>query len=408
MRHYASLLLIAVALLLARSTSSPSRPATASSANSPVAVIPFELVTRHVMLNVKVNNSRPLSFMFDTGNKFAIIDVDRAKELGLKLQGDIKVVGGGSQPITGSFVQDSSFAIPGLDGFSQPVALAIPLANLAARFGHDFDGIIGGDFISQYVVELDYQAREIKLYDKDKFTYSGPGEIIPAQLNAAGHLTVDAEVTPIGSDPIKGTFVLDVGSGEALELNSPFVAEQHLLERGLKTIKGLGRAGAGGEITGQLGRVSELKIGKFKISQPLTFFSQATAGASASSAVIGNIGGQILSRFKMLLDYSNNRIILEAGTTLKKPFDNASGGFSLEAAGKDYRTFRIIHVLENSPASEAGLQKDDVVTGVDGKPAAEFTLTKLIETFEHPVAHKLALRRGEQTLEVTLTPRKLI
>jgi hypothetical protein len=305
-------------------------------------------------------------------------------------------------------VQDSSFAIPGLEGFSQPVALAIPLANLAARFGHDFDGIIGGDFISQFVVELDYQAHVIKLYDKDKFVYSGPGEIIPEQLNAAGHLTVDAEVTPIGSDPIKGKFVLDVGSGEALELNSPFVAEHHLLERGLKTITGLGRAGAGGEITGQLGRVSELKIGKFTISKPLTFFSQATAGASASSAVIGNIGGQILSRFKMLLDYSHNRIILEAGATLKKPFDNASGGFSLEAAGKDYRTFRINHVLEDSPATEAGLQKNDVVAGVDGKPAAEFTLTRLMEMFEHPVAHKLTLRRGEQTLEVTLTPRRLV
>jgi hypothetical protein len=360
------------------------------------------------MLKVRVNNSRPLSFVFDTGNKFAIVDLGVARELGLKLQGEIKVGGGGGQTIKGSFVQDSSFAIPGLEGFSQAISLAIPLGNLAQRFGHDFDGIIGSEFIKQFVVELDYQARLIRLHDKDRFTYSGQGEIIPVQLNSSGHPIIDAEVTPIGGDPIKGKFVLDVGSGEALGLHSPFVAEHHLLGPGIKTIRALGRAGAGGEITGRVGRVSELKIGKVKISKPLTFFSEDKVGAAASSAVLGNIGEQIISRFKILLDYSHDRIILEPSATLTEPFDNAFGGFSFQAEGKDYRTFRITDVLESSPGSEAGLQKNDIITAIDGKPAGELTLTKLTEMFERPVPYKLTLRRGEQTLEVTLTPRKLV
>jgi Aspartyl protease/PDZ domain len=408
MRHHASFALIVVGLLLAPSTSCQSLPATKLPVNFSGAAIPFELVTRHVMLKVTVNNSRPLSFVFDTGNKFGIIDLDVARELGLKLQGEINVGGGGGQTIKGSFVQGSSFAIPGLEGFSQAITLAIPLGNLAHRFGHDFDGIIGSEFIKQFVVELDYQARLIKLYDKNKFIYSGQGEVIPIQLNSFGHPIIAAEVTPIGSDPIKGKFVLDVGSGEALGLNSPFVAEHHLLGPGIKTIRAIGRAGAGGEITGQVGRVSELKIGKIKISNPLTFFSEDKAGASASSAVLGNIGGQIMSRFKILLDYSHDRIILEPGTTLTEPFGNAFSGFSFQAEGKDYRTFRITDVLESSPGSEAGLQKNDVITAIDGRPAAELTLTKLTEMFERPVPYKLTLRRGEQTLEVILTPRRLV
>ena len=40
--------------------------------NAARAVIPFELVNRHVVLSVMVSESRPLKFLLDTGNKFAI------------------------------------------------------------------------------------------------------------------------------------------------------------------------------------------------------------------------------------------------------------------------------------------------------------------------------------------------
>ena len=78
------------------------------------------------------------------------------------------------------------------------------------------------------------------------------------------------------------------------------------------------------------------------------------------------------------------------------------------AEGSDYRVFRVRAVLENSPASEAGLQKDDVIMTVNNQSAAELTLSKLNEMFERPMPHKLTIRRGEQTLTLTLTPRQLV
>ena len=35
-----------------------------------------------MVLPVAVNNSRPLGFVLDTGNRMGVIDVDRARELG--------------------------------------------------------------------------------------------------------------------------------------------------------------------------------------------------------------------------------------------------------------------------------------------------------------------------------------
>ena len=373
--------------------------------------IPFELATRHIILKVNIDGSRPLSFVLDTGDRYAIVDLDRAKELGLKLRGQIRVGGAGAETQTGAYVDGSNFTIPGFEGFVQPIRMALPIGSMSKGLGLSFDGIIGYDFIKEFVVEIDYQARVIKLHDKDQFTYSGPGESIPISLDwpghGSGHPIVEAEVTPTGGAAIKGNYVLDIGSGLALALHSPFVKEHGLLAPERKTIKTFG-AGAGGEINARLGRVSELKIGKFKISNPVTLFSEDTAGALANKSLAGNIGAQIASKFRVFLDYGRSRIILEPNSSYPDAFDRASAGLRVHAEGPDFRTFRIKNVLENAPGSEAGLKPDDIITTIEGKPAAQLTLTKLNEMFERPVSYKLTIKRGEQILKVTLTPRKLV
>jgi C-terminal processing protease CtpA/Prc len=151
-----------------------------------------------------------------------------------------------------------------------------------------------------------------------------------------------------------------------------------------------------------------LKIGRFEIDSPLTLFSEDRTGAFASSEIQGNIGALILSKFKVLLDYGRQRITMEPNASLKDPIAAASSGLRFIAEGSDYKSFRIEEFLEDSPAAEAGFQKDDVVVSVDGRPAAELTLSLLHETLETPVPHKISVRRGAQTLQITVTPRRLI
>ncbi|HSE34321.1 MAG TPA: PDZ domain-containing protein [Pyrinomonadaceae bacterium] len=78
------------------------------------------------------------------------------------------------------------------------------------------------------------------------------------------------------------------------------------------------------------------------------------------------------------------------------------------AEGNDYRTFKITGVLENSPAQEAGLQKDDVIIAVDDQTSSNLTLSHLNDLFEQPVRRKLTIRRVNSIVEITLTPRRLI
>ena len=399
-----SLILVLICILWTAPAASV--PASIARADNAATVIPFELVNRHIFLNIKVGNTL-LSVIVDTGDKLAIIDLERAKSLGLTLQGEINVGGAGAGLLKGAYVKDGSFTMPGLDGFTQPVTLALPLDMLEPNFGHDVDGIIGSDFIKEYVVEVDYPARVLRLHNKQKFSYTGPGEIVPIKFNSAGHPIVQGEVVLKGRDPIRAEFVIDLGSGGALALHRPFVDEHRLPAPDQKTIRAIG-GGAGGEITGRVGRISGLKLARFTIDNPITMFSTDSKGAFANASIQGNIGEQIMCKFKILLDYDHNRIILEPNPNLKDPIERASSGLKLLGEGKDYRTFRVKEVLDDSPGTEAGLQKADLIISINGRPTAELTLTQLLEHFERTVPYKLTVRRGEQILQVTITPRALI
>jgi hypothetical protein len=371
------------------------------------AVIALELEGRHVIVQATVNKSRPLSFVLDTGADRAIIRTDVAKELGLKLEGQINGRGAGPGVQSGSFVRNATWSLVGLTGFSQPMTLALPLPAISAAMGRSIDGIVGGEFIKQFVVELDYQAKLMRLHTPATFTYSGAGETVPIDFIEATHPTIAAKVTPVGGRPIEGRFMFDIGSGLALALHSPFVRTQKLLDGGLPTIRAIGSAGAGGKVAGRVGRVESLQIGSFTLSQPFTMFAQDDAGAFANAALAGNIGAQIAMRFHIFLDYSRRRMILEPTPGVRAPFDRAFAGFALRASGSNFRTLRITEILEKSPASDAGLEVGDELTAIDGVSVEQLSLSAVNEMFEKPVRYTLTIRRGDRTQDVVLTPARL-
>lgn len=369
--------------------------------------LPFELVNRHVVLKVRVNDSRPLSFLLDTGDKYAVMDMGRAKELGVKLGQEVHVDGAGSKVKLGALTQGAMFTVEGLENFTQPVFLAMPLDDLAPRLGSDFDGILGADFIRNFVVEVDYEARVLRLHHLDAFTYAGPGESIPIELDALDHPTIRASVTPLGGVPIPGTFRLDLGSGASCTLSSPFVREHHLPGAGAKTVRSIGHMGAGGRTNAEIGRMARLSFGGFQIPNPQAEFSRDSSGAFASTEVQGNIGEQVLSKFRLFLDYPHKRIIFEPNRHFTDEIAPAISGVVWEARGAKYDTLRVVELLEHSPGTEAGLKPGDTLAKVGGRDAGEISLSELLVMLEKPAALALELVRDGKPFLATLVPRKM-
>lgn len=366
--------------------------------------LPFQLLTGHILLQARVDGSRPLSFLLDTGDRFAVIDTDRAKELGIETAAQFEVKGVGSEKAVGALVKSSTVEVVGLPGFSQALTVTIPLRSMASKFGHDLDGLLGANFLRQFVVEIDYPARTMTLFDPDRFHYSGPGESIPLHLDDERHPVIEAEVTAVGAPPVRGSFALDLGAGDGLVLFSPFVAQQHLPGSAMKTMKALG-GGIGGTSAGRVGHVESIKIGRFTMRSPNTLFSEDHAGAYASALLLGAIDRQIVARCRVFLDYPHGRLMLEPVGGLEQTWDVAMTGIRLDAEGADYSAVRVSQVLEDSPGSDAGLQPHDLIRRIDDQPASALTLSDMLEMFEQPRTRRLEVQRGAQTLTLELTPK---
>lgn len=367
--------------------------------------IPFESLNGLIALHARVNGGEPMTFLLDTGAKPSIIDLDRAKALHLPLGIAVNVNGAGSGSSTGAFLKGASLSTDGIPGFEQSLTLAIPLDAIARRLGQRIDGIIGTDFMRSFVTEVDYDQHVLRFHDAATFQYEGKGVILPMGMSASGHPTFHAIVTPVAKPPIETTMVLDLGGSGSITLHAPFVEQHGLVTATVPTTRVLGVTGMGGSTAGRVGRLASLDIGGVLLRQPVAVFSADTAGAYADAAFGGTVGARVASRFRVFLDFTRRRIILEPGPNTSASFDRPSSGLALESDAPAFRTFRVIDVLEHGPAEYAGVQIGDVLTAVDGKPAAAFTLQELRHKFEGADTIAVSLLRAGRSVAATIVPR---
>src|SRR6185369_108437 len=108
--------------------------------------IPLEIDNNIILMQVRVNGSRPLKFIFDTGASHSGIDSKVAAELGLKPKGlaDGTATGG---RIQGTYTTDVTLSVSGAEVSDQTIFSA-PFPTVP---GFEFDGVIGYGFINQFV-----------------------------------------------------------------------------------------------------------------------------------------------------------------------------------------------------------------------------------------------------------------
>jgi C-terminal processing protease CtpA/Prc len=122
----------------------------------------------------------------------------------------------------------------------------------------------------------------------------------------------------------------------------------------------------------------------------------------------GNIGGEVLRRFTVYLDYARQEAILEPGPDRDEPFEADMSGavFISDSAGAG---LRVAFVAAGTPAAEAGLAPADLVLAVDGRAAADLgvgAVRALMRQAGTIVA--LTVRRDGRDRVVRLTLRRLV
>src|SRR5262245_30360593 len=147
---------------------------------------PFESYHGLIFLTTRVNGSEPLSFCFDTGASLTVINESRAAALGLTLRDKRRISGHDGGEGSMNFAFAKGVAIDLGDARFAPDQVGVTSFALVEKFlGHPMDGVLGGDFISHYVVEIDYAGKTLALYEPKAY-HAGrddaAGEALPLRM----------------------------------------------------------------------------------------------------------------------------------------------------------------------------------------------------------------------------------
>ena len=356
--------------------------ATAAAAQKPVATIPFDFYGNLPYLKAGVNGSKTVWFVLDSGASGCVIDKTWAGELGLKTEGKAAGTGAGKGTYEITYAKDATYDMPGTK-LKVDSSYVIDLSSNHSQMGRPLHGIIGYDFFKRYVVLIDYEKHVIKLYEPATFNYTGTGETVPIVLKPkTPHFTGKLKVA--GREAADREFLIDSGSGDAVD--DDLIAESTAPKREIVAGVGLGQ-----EFRSVMGPVEWLKMGKLSVEN--------TFGVSGGKALIG---GQVLKRFTVILDYSRNQMILE-------PNRFYSDVFTQDASGADLRLdtatkyFKVHSVQKNTAAEEAGLKEGDLITAIDGHPSSAFELARVWDLFSKAGrVHRLSLLRDKNKLKITI------
>lgn len=362
--------------------------------------VPFHLWNNHIYADVSVNGSKPMTFIFDTGGH-SILAPATAKALGVETKGNVSSTGGGDNIASSGEAVVKSLTVGGATITDQPVS-TLDFAPPGTE-GANEKGMVGYEFFARFITRFDYGRHTITFIDKKYFDSKTAGTPVPMRLY---HQFPEI----LGSyDGIPGRFGIDTGSRMPLLLNKAWAAKSGFPKPGTKTIEAQTGWGVGGPTHSVVFKGGTLKLGGVVIDHPLTMVSTDKRGSAVAESFPSNVGGGVLKRFAVTFDYDNSTMYLKPIKGHVEDLDTFDkSGMWINAAPEG---FKVIDITKGGPAEAAGLQKDDIITAVDGKTAAGMNLPDLREKLRNEksgTVEKFSIKRSGETKDVSVTLKDLI
>ncbi len=349
--------------------------------------VPIRVPLDHIYADVEIAGRR-WTFIVDTGAGATVISTRLKEALGLEGEGKLMAQGvGGGQEF--EFVRVSEIRIGQAALIDQRV-VAMDLAEVESRLQR-LDGILGMDFLTRFVVKLDYVAGEMEVFDRDEFRYDGPGETI----------SIDRSYIHASFDGHEGSFQIDTGAG-SLHIHAPFVSRFGMVTDpdrmpSMTALSGVGTV----ELTKYLALCHEVRIGGHVLRDVPIGLARTGEGSFSNAAIMGNIGGVIWRKFIIHFDFDAETIHIEPNVNFDEPFPRSMLGATLRRQGGE---LMVDAVVRNSPAWRHGIAPGDLLVTVDGEPMDGRSAEEISAWFRRPAGTPmtLLLRRDGIDREVAL------
>jgi len=352
--------------------------------------LPFRIHQRWMVVTLTLNGDRALEFIFDTGAPVTVVtDEGLVAALGLTPATHVQVAGAdGATPRPAPLVAGLTLEGGGARLSNVPIVFGV-----AGAATPGVDGIIGRAILAHAVVEVDWQARVLRLHPPDRFEYAGRGTTLPLTVLSSGHASVPASVTEAGGATRAVQLVLDTGAGHALSLELDDAARARLRDSLVTdTVVGWG---ANGPLRGDIGRVRALNLGGQVLGDVVTTFPRSgpwtRIGARGGGRVDGNLGMRVLERFRVFIDEPGGRLILEPNDRFGEVFTANTTGLVLRPWPPGAEAAEIADVWAGSPAAELGIRSGYRLVAINGRPIGEIPLGEVVDLLESPPGTTLAI-----------------
>lgn len=370
-------------------------------ANEPLVTLPFKLHRGHIYVQGKINGSRRINMLFDTGAGGNVISEKVAKEIGMKMSG-AQVVNGVNGTVTLKSSEKNSLSLGPKLKVRQQTFFFLDMDELSDE-DLPLEAIIGANILSEYVVSLNFDTNILEIYSQSGYARPNDYTQHQMQLDEYGIPVINGSLSTTKNDIKNGSFLIDTGAALAISANTPFVKTNSLIQQ-VSPNYAYESKGIGADAIEYVGRLKGFEVLDQSFEGVPIRMSTVTRGVSGDENVSGIIGSALLKRFNLIFDYSNGKLYTKKNRHFDKPFwDNRCG---LRIAKKK-GALKVMTVVPNSAADKAGIQVGDGITSVDGlKKLSSDGFDEYI--FKATKTISIQLKRGTRTIRVQLLPYSMI
>ncbi|CAM3564488.1 hypothetical protein FSS13T_06660 [Flavobacterium saliperosum S13] len=378
--------------------------------------VPFTFVDNLIIIPVEINNTK-LNMLLDSGSEPSLIfSFPENDTIQLYNTKKIKISGLGNEEMAEGIFSDKNTAnVSGYvnKGFDLLVILDESL-NFSSRIGIPVNGILGYSFFKNNIIEIDYQKKKVTIYkDRKILNKSRIKSFTPLPIsvvNDRAYLNVRAR---LDDKELDLKLLVDTGLGDGL-----WLFENDKIKSNSNYFEDVLGEGIGGTVFGKKSRLDEIAFSKFRFKSPLVSYPD-TASYKQLRLIKnrnGSLGGAMLKRFSMIMDYKGEQLFLKKSIFYDDPFNYNMSGIEVQHGGIEWvkeelvrdskpgnmlnvndlifensnlkykftlkPVYVIASVRKNSPAEMAGLLTGDKLLRIDRKNVSNLNKQKIDEMLQ--------------------------